>query len=662
MARTSSLLTSTVPAIVLGEVTIAHVQLRDVIICPREAGIVNYVRGRSIIEHDLHSPDVVPRRVADLTFIPNTLSSLNLDISDSPHTLLAAGGQDADIYVSLHSPLHNRALWHFSRKLTGSINNSILLSRAYDSSPEPQLIVSNNDCTVRIYKVPLRREPQDLPCCGTLRLEEPVNHSSISPDGRTLLSAGDSPRIYLHSLSGSAQLAFDRTSTLHVPPSIPPNHHPFIASFSTAWSADGLKFAVACQEGVVAIWDIRSTKPMKVLYTSRARGDDSKWIDGYPWGWTRGNSRAPARNVKFGCGGIGGRAGHEIMTYTENTNLLHVLDAQTFETEEVIHVPNIGKNFTSAHPPAHQSHHLHRRRHSATKPGALSARRDTSIVGMPPLHSAIQMSLSVADPMGGSGDLEGVTMDLEEQVDIAGVCFDPAGDFLYVATTDGIAEWAVRGSGKRRGRSGQLLYQGNAARPRDNFDVSPLPTQQFNNRGAPTYAKDFWGDGTNHSPRRSAPLADPSPPRQRNFFDFLRITPRLVDTFQPILPLYPWRWTLSLFTRRIAARTVNVSPARDEDRYAIAPPTEAEVAAAMQRIADNSTQPGQALAGAPRVSTHGAPTQPGQVIVGTSQVSMQGPPTQITPGKGSAVCTEEPSYVIGCCGFYVVRRPSTSHQ
>jgi hypothetical protein len=78
MASTSSLLASTTPtAIVPADVTIGHVyasfsphfslstanpssrQLRDLIICPREAGIVNYVQGHSIIEHDLHSPDVV---------------------------------------------------------------------------------------------------------------------------------------------------------------------------------------------------------------------------------------------------------------------------------------------------------------------------------------------------------------------------------------------------------------------------------------------------------------------------------------------------------------------------------------------------------------------------------------------------------------------------
>ncbi|KAG1722228.1 uncharacterized protein EDB91DRAFT_1038236, partial [Suillus paluster] len=232
MARTSSLLASTTPSVIApAEVTIGHVQLRDLIICPREAGIVNYIQGTSVIEHDLHAPEVVRLR-----------------------SYLPLCGQDTEIHLSLHNPSRTRALWQFSRKLSGSINNSVLLARAFGGSQEPRLVVSNNDWTVRLFDVPLRK-PQDLRCCGTLRLEEPVNHSSISPDGRTLLSVGDSPRIYLHSLSGSAQLAFNRITTLQVPP--PVSVHPFslVASFSTAWSADGLKFAVACQEGVIAIWD-----------------------------------------------------------------------------------------------------------------------------------------------------------------------------------------------------------------------------------------------------------------------------------------------------------------------------------------------------------------------------------------------------------------------
>lgn len=89
-----------------------------------------------------------------------------------------------------------------------------------------------------------------------------------------------------------------------------------------------MKFAVASQEGVVAIWDVRSTKPMKVIQTNKTRlpvghlgsGEEISTLSDDPWDWTRGNSKAPgwgARNVKFGAGGTHGHPGHEIMTFTE---------------------------------------------------------------------------------------------------------------------------------------------------------------------------------------------------------------------------------------------------------------------------------------------------------------------------------------------------------
>jgi len=37
----------------------------------------------------------------------------------------------------------------------------------------------------------------------------------------------------------------------------------------------------------------------------------------------------------------------------------------------------------------------------------------------------------------------------EDDLDLAGLCFDPSGGFLYVASTDGVAEWSVRGAEKR---------------------------------------------------------------------------------------------------------------------------------------------------------------------------------------------------------------------
>ena len=54
----------------------------------------------------------------------------------------------------------------------------------------------------------------------------------------------------------------------------------------------------------------------------------------------------------------------------------------------------------------------------------------------------------------GEVDYTGNTLERED-VDIAGTCFDPTGGFLYVATTGGVAEWTVRGSGKRWWGSGQ---------------------------------------------------------------------------------------------------------------------------------------------------------------------------------------------------------------
>lgn len=39
--------------------------------------------------------------------------------------------------------------------------------------------------------------------------------------------------------------------------------------------------------------------------------------------------------------------------------------------------------------------------------------------------------------------------DAEADMDLAGTCFDPSGGYVYVASTEGIAEWSVRGAEKR---------------------------------------------------------------------------------------------------------------------------------------------------------------------------------------------------------------------
>ena len=74
---------------------------------------------------------------------------------------------------------------------------------------------------------------------------------------------------------------------------------------------------------------------------------------------------------------------------------------------------------------------------------------------------------------------------------------------------------------------------------------------------------EFWGDDTKSTPRRLPPRSGPSPPRQRNFFDFLYFR-RPVDASPPI-QFKARRWNFSLFSGRIPAHTVDVAPARDEE-------------------------------------------------------------------------------------------------
>jgi WD40 repeat protein len=152
------------------------------------------------------------------------------------------------------------------------------------------------------------------------------------------LSVGDSSKVYLHQISGGARLSFTPIRSLNIPsPDISPFSYStsLAASFSTAFSADGSKFAVASQEGVLVVWDVRSTKPLKVFQTDKNRvpgggnGAASGWLVDDIFDWSGGGYRAPGwsvRNVKFGG------SGKELMTFTEVCTLFPF-------TLSVTHIP-----------------------------------------------------------------------------------------------------------------------------------------------------------------------------------------------------------------------------------------------------------------------------------------------------------------------------------
>ncbi len=140
--------------------------------------------------------------------------------------------------------------------------------------------------------------------------------------------------MYLHRITGGSRITFAPIATLSLSSYIQHSHDAtgglsqvssIPASFSSSFSADGSKFAVASQEGVVVVWDVRSTKPLKVFNTDKSRspstgriatGAASGWVYDAPWDWARGGARAPGwgvRSVKFSPPGVG----REVMTFTE---------------------------------------------------------------------------------------------------------------------------------------------------------------------------------------------------------------------------------------------------------------------------------------------------------------------------------------------------------
>lgn len=193
---------------------------------------------------------------------------------------------------------------------------------------------------------------------------------------------------------------------------------------------------------------------------------------------------------------------------SKHTSLLHVIDARTFETEETIHVPHAPT--PPPPPPASQStsHPLLTRRNSPPTPSSymfmaledtfrISSREDddADLVVIPPMgdrdvENDVQVLLaghglrvrqrfhstnvedvdeldcvsshapsrsSSPSPSAHLGSQYAVSPPLpprtqssvDEGLDIAGVCFDPTGGWLYAATTESVAEWGISGAEKR---------------------------------------------------------------------------------------------------------------------------------------------------------------------------------------------------------------------
>uniref|UniRef100_V5EXS8 Uncharacterized protein n=1 Tax=Kalmanozyma brasiliensis (strain GHG001) TaxID=1365824 RepID=V5EXS8_KALBG len=178
-----------------------------------------------------------------------------------------------------------------------------------------KVMVSNNDQSIKLYKLrppksspgALGRIESGLPGLSrntTLQFPTAINHSSLSPDQRTLIAVGDTPEVFIHSVSRTGE--HSKLATYSASSD---------ACFSTTWSSDGTKFAVASQDGVVSVWDVRSSRRLASVSASQG-----------------GAGSGAVRVAKFSpCG--------RFLAFTEHRNYWNVTDTVTFTETQRIAAP-----------------------------------------------------------------------------------------------------------------------------------------------------------------------------------------------------------------------------------------------------------------------------------------------------------------------------------
>ncbi|ONK81998.1 uncharacterized protein A4U43_C01F35060 [Asparagus officinalis] len=114
------------------------------------------------------------------------------------------------------------------------------------SSGALHFMASNNDCGVRDFDV------EKFQISKHFRYQWPVNHTSLSPDGKQLVIVGDNPEGIL--------------VDAHTGKNIQELQGHLDYSFASAWNPDGLTFATGNQDKTCRIWDTRNlSKSLAVL-------------------------------------------------------------------------------------------------------------------------------------------------------------------------------------------------------------------------------------------------------------------------------------------------------------------------------------------------------------------------------------------------------------
>jgi hypothetical protein len=241
------------------DVSIQHHQLRHLITSPG-AGYIYFVEETRLFRLDLGTKkkDVV----RELPFTASCIAS--------GYGWLCAGDGRAGAFAVMKisdipppdsSPVPIRPVLRveqFGRQIVNSISIH-QVPGGDDSTLEEVAVITNNDHTVRVYSLTHAK------LVTRLSFDFPMNHGSISPDGRYMMVVGDKEEAHLYkrtrNRTKSGSLSHD------IPPitwsllRIIPMHKDSRAEepaayFTTAWSSNGKLCAAASEHGYITLLDV----------------------------------------------------------------------------------------------------------------------------------------------------------------------------------------------------------------------------------------------------------------------------------------------------------------------------------------------------------------------------------------------------------------------
>ncbi|KNC75590.1 hypothetical protein SARC_11888, partial [Sphaeroforma arctica JP610] len=217
----------------------------------------------------------------DLSFKPNSLCS--------KFGYVVAGGQRSQLVVK--NLVGGRS---HTVSLGGSINNSMGM---YRTDTGIRLLVSNNDESVKVYSLSGMDHIVDI------AIPFAVNNTAVSPDNRTMLVVGDSKVGLFYDIRGGT---YTRTTSFNACQN---------AAFSCNWNYAGDKVAVACQDGSIAVWDMKYlSKPLTSISSSQSP-----------------NTSGACRGVKFSHS-----SSMDLLVFTEHESLVHVVDTRAYVEKQTL--------------------------------------------------------------------------------------------------------------------------------------------------------------------------------------------------------------------------------------------------------------------------------------------------------------------------------------